>query len=335
MHHSTRRRGLRAIVLTSIALVAAILSGCATTGNTGGGSGTASHKLNIGFVPALYPHPYFITMDEELKADAKKYGYNLIMQSSPEYSPQAQVPILQSLLAKNLDALIVAPTDTNALNAALGQYKAKNIPIFLVDAGISDPSLVVTTIQTNNYQGGATAADALAKLIGDKGTVAVESYEPGSGAGAPRVSGFLDRMKKKHPDIKVLEPLYGKNDPALSATQVSAQLLAHPEIAGIFGTNTASANGAASAVKSAGKTGKVIVVGYDAGPEEIANVRSGQFDMTIGQHPADEGKLAMQAIHDYFNGKKGSIKKNVTTGVTVVTRDNMDDPNISKYFYKS
>jgi ribose transport system substrate-binding protein len=334
MHHSTRRRALRAIMVTAIAVTISLLAACAgTTGGSGASSGT--HKLNIGFVPALFPHPYFITMDDELKADADKYGYNLIMQSSPEYSPAAQVPILQALLAKNLDALIVAPTDTKALNAVLGQYKAKGIPIFLVDAGITDPSLVVTTIQTDNYKGGAAAADAMAKAIGGKGTVGLESFEPGSGAGAPRVSGFLDQMKKSYPGITVLDPQYGKNDVSLSATQVSAQLLAHPEIAGIFGTNTASANGTAQAVKSAGKTGKVVVIGYDAGPEEVANVKSGAFDMTIGQHPADEGKLAMDSIHDYFNGKKSSIKKDITTGVTVVTKDNLSDPDVAKYLYKS
>lgn len=333
---SLRRTARWSLSVAVVATAAALLTGCVTSTGaspTGASESSGEDEIKIGFVPAIYPHPYFLTMERELMAQAEGRGYTVVLQGAPEYSPEAQVPILQSLLASDLDALIVAPTDTEALNSALAQYKSKGIPVFLVDAGISDPDLVVSTIQTDNYQGGATAADTLADAIGGAGTVAIESFEPGSGAGAPRVEGFLDRMAEAYPDITVLDPQYGKNDVSLSATHVSAALLAHPELAGVFGANTASANGAGQAVKTAGKTGEVIVVGYDAGPEEIANVRSGLFDMTIAQHPAEEAALAVKAIEQYFDGDRGAIEKEITTGVTVVTRDNIGDPEVMKYFY--
>lgn len=335
-HSNKRKKAARALLAAAALVTAGILSACSGGGTTstdpsaqGGGD-----DLKVGFVPAIYPHPYFLSMEDELNQKADEYGYDLLLQGSPEYSPEAQVPILESLLASNLDALILAPTDTKALNAVLAKYKAQNIPVFLVDAGITDPSLVVTTIQTDNYQGGVAAADALAEAIGETGTVAVESFEPGSGAGAPRVKGFQDRMNEEYPNITVLEPQYGKNDVSLSATQVSSYLIAHPDLAGVFGANTASANGAAQAIKTAKKQGEVVVVGYDAGPEEIDNLRNGLFDVTIAQHPAEEASLAMDAIYQYFSGDRDAIEAEVVTGVTVVTKANIDDPDVSQYFYK-
>jgi ribose transport system substrate-binding protein len=333
---------LRGVSVAAVTVAAAVgVAACGTSQNAGGavtagGSSSApdpghSGTKTIAFGPGIDPEGYFISMNAGIQTEAKKLGgYNIILQGSPQYSPETQVPILQALLTKHLDAAIVAPTDVTALDPTLNQYKQDGIPLFLGDAGVADASLPVAVVQTDNYEGGVAAADAMAKAIGDHGTVAIESFVPGSGSGAPRVSGFQAEMKK-YPGITVLPVQYGKSDLSLAASQVGAELTAHPDLAGVFGANDASALGAGEAVHGAGR--KVVVVAYDADPDEVKNLKSGLFDILIAQHPYDEGVILMQEINDYFHGKKSAIKPMTRTPVTVVTRANMNDPSVAGYLY--
>jgi len=326
--------------LGGCALLAAFtLAACGSSSKTGGSASSSSGAAastpgtkTVAFVPGIYPEGYFISMNAGIQAEAKKLGgYNIILQGSPTYSPETQVPILQSLLAKHLDAAIVAPTDVTALNPTLNQYKQKKVPLFLGDAGVSDTSLPVATVETDNYGGGVAAADAMAKAIGGHGTVAVESFVPGSGSGAPRVTGFMHEMNAKYPKVTVLPVQYGKSDVSLTASQVGAELTAHSDLVGVFGANDASALGAGEAVHSAGK--KVTVVAYDADPDEVKNLKSGLFSILIAQHPYDEGVLLMQEVNDYFKGQRSAIKPVTKTPVTVVTQANMNSPTIQPYLY--
>lgn len=316
-------------------LVAAVSFGLAVVGGATAMASTKGHAAKtrtIAFVPGIYPEGYFISMDEGINAEAKKLGgYKIILQGSPEYSPETQVPILQSLLAKPLDAAIVAPTDVTALNSTLKQYKTKGVPLFLGDSGITDKSLPIAVVQTDNYEGGVAAADAMARSIGDKGTVAIESFVPGSGSGAPRVNGFMHEMKAKYPHITVLPVQYCKSDTSLAATQVGAEITSHPSLKGVFGANDASALGAGEAVHSANK--KMTVIAYDADPDEVKNLRNGLFTILIAQHPYDEGVILMKEVNDYFTGHRAAIKKMITTPVTVVTKANMNSKTVQPYLY--
>ena len=120
---------------------------------------------------------------------------------------------------------------------------------------------------------------------------------------------------------------------SMRCEEVDLRFQSDPDLAGIFGTNLFSAEGAATAVREAGLEGKVKIVGFDAGPKQVQDLKSGIVDVLIGQHPYDIGHKAVTMAVDYLNTKQAPTEKVVTTGYTVVTRDNVDTDEVKRYLY--
>ncbi len=104
-------------------------------------------------------------------------------------------------------------------------------------------------------------------------------------------------------------------------------------MAGIFGTNLFSAQGAAAALREQGLQGQVKMVGFDAGPTQVQDLRSEVVDLLIAQHPGDIGEIAVQLLHEFLTTGEPLDPKDYVTGATIVTRDNIDDPEVARYLY--
>jgi len=126
---------------------------------------------------------------------------------------------------------------------------------------------------------------------------------------------------------------YDNDDPAKAASIVSATLSKNPDLKGIFATNLFSAEGAATALRQRGLLGKVKIVGFDAGPKQVDDLKSGVVQALIAQKPAEIGADGVDQAMNALNGK--SVTKKIGTGFVVVTKTNMNDPNVSKFLYKS
>ena len=140
-------------------------SGSATTGSTGSSTG----KITVAFNMGAEADPFFIAMNIGAATEAKALGVTLIWQGDPSvYSPSTQIPILDQLLAEHPSALIIAPTDPSALQPGVNEALGQGIPVVNVDTHVNDLSKVLSFITGNNQQGGAAAADAMAKAMGYK-----------------------------------------------------------------------------------------------------------------------------------------------------------------------
>ncbi len=288
----------------------------------------------IALVPGIATDPFYITMQRGAAAEAKKLGVHLIWQGGASFSPETQIPILQALLAKHPDALVIAPTNKTALINPIKQYVAAKIPTISVDTTITDHSLLKARITSNNTQGGAAAADAIAKSADEKGDVAIINVKPGISTTDARQKGFLSEMKK-YPHMKVIATEYDDDSPTKAFADTQLLLLKYPHLVGVFGTNVFSAQGAGKAVETSGRKGKVNVVGYDAEPGEVKLLKQGVITTLIVQQPAKEGALGVKYAYDILTGHAGKLPKSrLLTNVTATTQ-NASDPNIAKYFYKS
>ena len=125
---------------------------------------------------------------------------------------------------------------------------------------------------------------------------------------------------------------YNDDDPSKAQAQVEAMLQKTPDLAGIFGTNVFSAQGAGTVVKNKGLSGKVKVVAFDATADAISMLKGGTVDLVIAQKPSDMGYLAVEMAVAYLDGVT-SVPKHIPTGYAVITRDNMNDPKVSQFFY--
>lgn len=324
------RRSVSAV--SSVAVLALVAAGASACGSGGGSSGSASKKLEL--IVGTKSDNFYVTMECGAKQEAAKVGAHLTVNGPADFTVPEQKPLIDAAAATKPDALLVAPTDTSALDSDLRQVQNNGTKIVFVDTSSSNPALGVSRITSNNAQGGRLAADELAKQIGDKGIVSIVTVKAGTSTTDARVHGFVQEMKAKHPGITLLPVHYDDTDSTTVATQdISGDISAHHNLAGVFAANVITAEGAATAVKSAGLSGKVKVATFDADPTQMTMLRNGTIQLAIAQAPALEGKDAVDQAMNALTGKP--VKKNILTPLVAITRSNMNNPSVARYIYKS
>jgi ribose transport system substrate-binding protein len=191
----------------------------------------------------------------------------------------------------------------------------------------------ISYIGSDNVEGGRISAEGLAKAIGGKGTVYINSTNPNVSSVEGREQGFKEEMAKNYPDIKVLGPDYNLDDLNKAEQQTAAVIEQNPDLAGVFGTNVFSAQGAGTAVANAGLTGKVQVVAYDATAAAMDLMGKGVVSLVLAQKPFDMGYMAVQFAAADAAGVT-SLPKRIETGFAILDKDNASDPNFARFVYK-
>ena len=303
----------------------------------GGGAAPASKQqakktYTFYLVAGIASDAFYLTMKKGAEAAGKKLGVKVVFTGSTSaFSPNTQIPFLNGAIARKPDAILIAPTDKTALIAPIQRAISAGIPVVTVDTFITKP-IAVTNVSTDNLAGGRAAADALVRAIGGSGDVAAISVNPGISTTDQRRDGFAAQLKK-YPKVKYLGVQYCNDDQTKASNQTSALLNAHPNLKGIFAMNVVSGNGVTQAVQAAGKSGKVKLVEFDAGPPQVQALKGGTIDALVAQYPYGIGKLAVQLAFRYVTGKRAGIKKHYGTGSAVVTRANVNSAKIKKFLY--
>ncbi len=307
------------------------------------GSGTASvaqeKKFTIALIPGLTTDAFYITMRKGAQVAADALGVELLFQGGPDFNPTVQVPVLQAVIARAPDAILIAPTDKQQLIAPLRVAHEKGIPVITVDTFIDDGQyqdgegagdFPLSYIASDNVLGGRMAARALARAIGGAGKVYVSNVKPGISTTDQREEGFKAEMAN-YPDIEVLETQFNDDDANKAAAQLQAVYARNPDLKGVFGANLFSAIGAADGVKALGKSGEIKVVAFDAPQRIVDDIKSGLIDLAIAQHPAEIGYYGVVTAYAVLAGQ--SVPVRIGTGFTVMDADNIDDPEIRKFVY--
>ncbi len=187
----------------------------------------------------------------EQAADEYKVNITFV---GPETEAQVdkQVEMLRSTLDKKPDAIGFAALDSKAALPLLEQAKNKKIPVVAFDSGV-EGDIPVATAATDNKAAAALAAEKMVGLVGEKGEVAVVAHDQTSKTGVERRDGFVNTIKSKYPNIKLVDIQYGSGDQLKSTDAAKAIMQAHPNVKGIFGTNEGSAIGVVNAVKELNK----------------------------------------------------------------------------------
>ena len=291
---------------------------------------SATQGKTVAFVPGVTGNAFYVSMECGIRSEALKYGFTINFQGAQAFDPSLQTPIVNAVVATKPAGLLIAPTDSKAMFVPISQAVSAGIKVALVDTTLNDTSQVITSIATDNTAGGAAAADALAKLIGEKGKVMAIAFQAGASTSDQRQKGFEEGIKK-YPNITYVGFQISNNDPSKAAAEVGATLAANPDLAGIFATNDRSAEGAATGLRVADKVGAVKVVGFDAGPTQIKQLQDGLVQALIAQQPYQIGVDGVDAIATALNGK--SVQHSITTGTVTITKDNLQEPDIQKAMY--
>jgi ribose transport system substrate-binding protein len=300
----------------------------------------AAEKLKIGFLPGVVD-PFYQVMQLGVERAAKDFGVDVVTQIPPTWGVEAETPLLDAMVARgDLNYIITAPVDKDQMIGPLKSAVDHGIKVITVDTYLGDGDYVkgpvkfpLSYIGSDNVEGGRIAARGLAKAIGGKGTVYINSTNPNVSSVEGRAVGFKEVMAKEFPDIKVIGPDFNLDDPNKASQQTAAALAREPNLAGVFGTNVFSAQGAGTAVVNAGLGGHIQVVAYDATQLAIELMDKGVVTLVLAQKPFDMGYLAVAfAVADAAGVT--SLPARVETGFAIIDKNNVKDPAIARFIYK-
>ena len=292
----------------------------------------AAAKPYIPIISKGFQHQFW----QAVKAGAEQAATDLnvdITFEGPETEAMVdkQIEMLQTALDKNPAAICLAALDSKAVVPLLEKAKAAGIPIIGFDSGV-DSDIPATTAATDNLAAAGEAADKMAELIGDAGQVAVIVHDQTSRTGIDRRDGFVNRMKEAHPNVEIVDIQYGAGDQLKSTDLAKAIIQAHPDLKGFFGANEGSIIGVLNAVKELGMEGKITVIGYDAGKQQMDAIRSGVEAGAITQNPVGIGYKCVESAVKAINGE--TLDKVTDTGYFWYDATNIDSDEIKPLLYE-
>lgn len=302
------------------ATIAALLAACSSTSSTsqnstapGGSAAPAGPATKtIGVSIQDLEAQFYQQMEAGMQAQAKKYGYRLLFVDANRDSAKQQSQV-EDFISKKVDAIVLTPYDSQAIGSAITEANNANVPVFTADiANASKQGKVVAHVASNNVQGGEMAASLMCKAIGGSGNIAVLD-EPEVTSVQDRVKGFKAGIAQQCPNVKIVAEVDSGGSRNKAQSDMGDILQAHKDLKGVFGINDDTALGAVTAIRAAGLS-NIAVVGYDAQAEARTAIKNGQMYGDAVQHPDQIGQLTIDAIHNYFTGKKVATRVDVPVG---------------------
>lgn len=312
------------------ALVTLLLVACGGSGS--GSTGTSSGKTPyIAIVSKGFSQQFWQAVKAGAESEAKKEGATITFEGPPtESDVEKQITMLTNVLAKHPDVIGFAALDSKAAAPLMQQAKSANIPVIAFDSGV-DSTVPVTTAATDNKAAAAEDAKHLSQLLGGKGVVGMVVHDQTSQTGTLRRDGFIDWMKKNAPGITLLPPQYSNSDLNKAADIAKSIIAANHDLAGIYGSNEASAEGVAKGIQESGKTG-LKAVGFDSGKAQIDAIKAGTLAGAITQNPIAIGEQVVAAAMKAIKGV--SQPKFIDTGFYWYDKTNINDPKIQAVLYQ-
>ncbi|SDG38912.1 ribose transport system substrate-binding protein [Lentzea fradiae] len=319
---------IRSAVAVTAAFLLTACGGGGQIGDSNQGDQATNKKLVL--IPGITAEPFYISMQCGFEEAAKAAGYEVDTQAPAKFDAGQQTPIVTGVLASRPAAVLIAPTDDKAMAGPMKQLKDAGIKVVEVDTKLQDTSIALSSISSDNEQGGKLAAETLNKLAGGRsGSVLVLNTKAGTSTTDARAKGFEDAIKN-FPNLKYIGQQYTDNEPATAASKVTATLAANPDLIGVFATNLNTGEGAATGLRNAGKTGAVNLVGFDASPKQVEDLKAGTVQALIAQDPATIGRQGVEQAVAAIEGKE--TERDIETDLVAITKD--DAEANSKYFYK-
>ncbi|MDQ2905281.1 MAG: ABC transporter substrate-binding protein [Chloroflexota bacterium] len=286
--------------------------------------------------------PFYTTMARGAQSRASQLGVDLVVDGPATFSATLQTPIVDAMIAKRVNVIIIAACDKQVMIAPLKRAYDAHINVISVDTFIGDGNYVngpitfpLSYIGSDNIEGGRLAGNALIKSIGGKGKVYIQETSPGSSSVDQRVQGFKNALQAANGLVTLAGVDYNYHSLATARQETVAMLQRISDIKGIFGTNVGSGEGAAQGVKLAQQQGRIKIANFDAPEQTVADIKNGLIDIAIAQKPAQMGDLAVGYAFKVLTGGVNEIKKRVTTGFVVITKNTIDTPEAQAAIYRN
>jgi ribose transport system substrate-binding protein len=307
-----------ALILVAAALSASCNRGPATTN---------SDKPTVALVLKTLNHPFFVDMRRGAQEAADRLGVNLRVQAAErEIDVEKQMQIVENMIQTGIQALVITPSGSREIVSALVKAKNAKIPIIVVDTRVDARAAADAGVKTetfvgsDNYAGGKLAGEYLAKVTGGKARVGILEGIPGHETGDSRLRGFHDALKNT-PGVTIVasQPANWERDQGFNVFQNMLQ--AHADIDSVFACSDLMALGAIEAIRAAGKTGTIKVIGFDALDEAKKAIAAGTMEASVAQFPSEMGRAAVESAVKVIRGE--ALPADINVKLELVTKDNL------------
>jgi len=272
----------------------------------------AEAKPKVGLVLSTLNNPFFVTLRDGAAKQAKAVGIELVVLDS-QNDPAKEVANVEDLVSQKVAAILINPTDSDAVGAAIKLANREKVPVITLDRG-ANSGTVVSHIASDNVAGGKMAGEYLAKALGGKGKVVELQGIAGTSAARDRGKGFNDAAGAAK--LQVVARQVADFDRAKGLSVMENILQAQPAIDAVFAHNDEMALGALKAIQGSGR--KIKVVGFDATDDAVAAVKAGTLSATVAQQPALIGSLGVDTVKAVLAGK--TVAKFVPVALQLVTK---------------
>jgi len=266
-------------------------------------------------------NPFRIAETQSITDEAAKIGVKKFIKTNAQSTLSKQISDIQDLISQGAQVLIVAPLNSDGLDAALKAARDKNIPVLTIDRKLNAKACsdYVSFLGSDFVSQGKRAADQLIKGTAGKGNVAILLGASGNGVTTDRTKGFVDEMAAKAPDMKIVAQQTGEfaRDKGQAVTEQLLQ--AHPDITAIYAENDEMGLGAQAAIIAAGKApGKDIqLYSIDGTKNAVQQMVTGAYNGVIESNPRF-GPLAFETLQSFLKGEP--------VGQSIVIVDSEYDP---------
>jgi ribose transport system substrate-binding protein len=309
-----------AVILVAVAALLLLAPSCKRQ--------SAGGKRVIAVIPKGVSHFFWQSVHAGADAVAKEFNVEVVWKGPAQETDYAgQINIVEDAINRRVDGICVAPSHREALVPIVERAQREGIPVTIFDSGIGTENYT-SYVATDNRQGGRIAAERLAEKLAGKGKIAILGVKAGSVSTDEREEGFQEVIKQKYPGIEIVAFQYGEADRARSLDRAADILTAHSDLNGFFASNESSSVGVVQAIKQKGMGGKILLVGFDSSPNLIDDLKSGAIDSLVLQNPFKMGYEAVKSMVEKLNGQ--TPPRQVDTGVKLLTRDNLDTPEMQQ-----
>jgi ribose transport system substrate-binding protein len=288
-------------------------------------------KLKIAVIPKGTTHLFWKSVEAGARRAGEALGVEIIWKGPLKENDRAQqIAIVEQFITEGVSGMVLAPLDDTALKRPVSAAARKKIPVVIFDSALKGEAGrdFVSFVATNNRKGGSLGGEQLAKLLGGKGKVVFLRYQVGSASTTEREEGFLEAIGKNEEMQVIVSNRYAGATTGEAKT-VSMNLLDRiREAGGIFCPNESSTLGMLLALRQTNLAGKIKFVGFDTSPPLVEALQKGEIDALVAQDPTRMGYEGVETLVEHIRGKP--VATIVDTGVRLVTRDNLDDPEIKK-----
>jgi len=290
-----------------------------------------SASLTIAVIPKGTTHEFWKTVHAGAVKAGREDGAEIIWQApAKEDDTKGQIEVVQNFTSRGVSAIVLAPLDETALARPVETAVKRGVPTVIIDSDLKSKALS-SFVATDNYAAGKLAAKHMAEIFSakPKAKILVMRYLEGSASNSNRENGFLDGVKEYLPSCEIVSSNQYAGVTAESALKTAQNLLnKFSAVDGIFTPNAPTTFGMLRALQTAGRSGKVTLIGFDATEPLLNAMKAGEIAGLVVQDPFRMGYLGVKTAVAAAQGKK--VEKRIDTGARFVTAANLSDPEVKE-----